>query len=93
MNSIQQQEKQTDRYSRGLEIYNQGLVERIDDATFMVKGQYEVIDLSGTVLEKEGYICDCKDYRFNPSLLCKHCIAVSFYQTHLDTQDIYNPIH
>ena len=81
------EQKETDRQVKGYEIYKQGLVTQISESKFEVQGSqgtYIVEDLDKTLLNYDGYTCECKDYLYNKQgFNCKHIIAVTFLQLRL----------
>lgn len=87
MNSLEQQtnqyqqeqgyiseDQQVNRIAKGNEIYKAGLVEPISNNEYIVSGKYYLEDFgNGT------YTCNCADHTFR-QVICKHIIAVQFYQ-------------
>lgn len=70
--------KVLERRNRGLELYNQGLIEQINDHQFMVKSQYIVDDLSTE--QTPIFTCNCKDYEYRTDIeYCKHIHGVLYY--------------
>lgn len=70
-------EKHTDRITKGYELYNSGLVERINLREYIVSGKYTVEDLT-TNEDIEPYLkCSCPDHVYR-AVQCKHIIAVTF---------------
>lgn len=73
------QEQKDNRTQKGLDIYNSGLVEKVNSREYLVKGRYVVEDLT---IEDEDitpfYKCSCPDHKYN-NVECKHIISVQFY--------------
>lgn len=60
------------RTVKGYEIYNSGLVEKLDGDKWLVKGKYLVEDIFNTLM------CNCPDFTYRTDKRCKHIIAVEF---------------
>lgn len=66
------EEKTKERLERAAELYNHGLVEKINDHEFIVKGQYYVKDIGDI---EPIFTCTCGDFEFR-GVICKHIMAV-----------------
>ena len=73
------EQQETNRVVKGYEIYNNGLTEKLNDRVYIVKGKYEVEDLTTKEDIEPVYICSCPDYRYR-QVQCAHITAVQFYQ-------------
>lgn len=64
------------RVHKGYGIYNDGLVERINDTSFLVKDIYVVEDICD-----ELYTCTCPDFERRADRIeyCKHIYACLFH--------------
>ena len=81
MNIIQELniEQESNRVIKGNEIYNNGLVEKLNPRLYIVKGKYEVEDLTTIEDINPVYQCSCPDHKYR-QVRCAHIIAVTFYQ-------------
>lgn len=84
MNTTQQLsiEQETNRVAKGYQIYNNGLVEHdpdhINPRLYIVKGRYEVEDLTIESDIEPVFECSCPDHQYR-HVRCGHIIAVEFY--------------
>ena len=75
MNTQQLTENQeANRIEDGYRIYNQNLIETINDNEYIVSGKYHVeyYPIADT------YTCNCGDHSFR-QVRCKHIHAITFY--------------
>ena len=83
MNIIQQltEQQETNRIDKGYQIYLQNLIEHdhINPRLYVVKGKYQVEELTMEGDIEPSYICSCNDYKYR-GVLCGHILAVTFYQ-------------
>lgn len=88
MNTIEQivltNEQQESRIAKGYNLYNTGKVVPIESNIFEVIGDkgnsYSVEDFSTDI--DPIYTCNCADHSFR-QVICKHIIAVQFFQLKL----------
>lgn len=82
---LEQEEYQNiNRLAKGQEIYNQGLVSKLEGDIFIVKDKYQVEDISTETTPI--YVCSCPDFEYRSEYLCKHIFATILYQ--LDNKGI-----
>lgn len=69
-------EQQNDRVNRGLEIYNNGKITKLNDKEYLVKDRYIVQNLYDDV-----FTCTCKDFEYRTDMIkdCKHITGVYFH--------------
>jgi hypothetical protein len=71
--------QETNRQVKGWTIYNDGLVEKLDNRTYLVKGKYTVEDLTMDGEDIDPFFrCSCPDHNYR-GVRCGHIIAVEFY--------------
>lgn len=75
---ILDEQQQANRAVKGYEIYKAKLVEHINPRLFMVKGKYEVEDLTTEEDIDQIFQCSCPDHQYR-GVICGHIIAVQFY--------------
>jgi hypothetical protein len=71
-------EQETNRVEKGYNAYNQGLVEKLNDRVYLVKGKYEVEDLTTRQDINPVMTCSCPDHQYR-GVDCSHIISVQFY--------------
>jgi len=80
MNIMKQElsiEQETSRVEKGYNTFLNDLVEKLDDRVYIVKGKYEVEDLTTKEDINGVYQCTCPDHVYR-GVNCSHIIAVQF---------------
>ncbi len=65
-----------ERVNKGLEIYNQGSITKLNDKEYLVKDRYIVELLTDDIMT-----CTCKDFMYRTDIVkdCKHITGVYFH--------------
>ena len=66
------EEKTKERLEKAAELYNNGLVEKVNDHLFIVKGQYTIEDFGDI---QPIWKCTCGDSMYR-GVVCKHIMSV-----------------
>lgn len=75
---ILNEQQEQNRTIKGHEIYINGLVEKINDKEYLVKGKYKIEDLTIEGDINPYFICSCPDNQYR-HVRCGHIIATEFY--------------
>lgn len=76
-NVLLTEQQETNRAVEAYDIYNQGLVEKVNSREYIVKGKYIVEDLTTNEDIEPFYRCSCPDNQYR-HVLCKHISSVQF---------------
>ena len=66
------EQKTQERLERAAELYNNGLVEKVNEHEFIVKGQYLIKDIGDI---DPIFTCTCSDFEYR-GVICKHIMSV-----------------
>jgi hypothetical protein len=68
------EKQETDRVTKGYELFNQGYIEQLNDKEYLVNGRHIIIDYQDL-----GLVCRCEDSLYRNIERCKHVIAIEFF--------------
>ena len=71
-------EQESNRVEKGFSIYKAELIEKLNDRVYLVKGKYEVEDLTTKTDINPYMTCSCPDHRYR-GVDCSHIFAVQFF--------------
>lgn len=74
MNTQLTTNQETDRITKGYELFNQGYIERLNDKEYLVHDRHIVTDYTDL-----GLVCRCEDSLYRHIERCKHVVGVEFY--------------